>query len=174
MPSCAASPIWPQLNIRPGLRSANGGPAGARPAGPARDPAFPGVRAALRTAAALSGNTAMEDVTAWVHAAPHEVLAAAGHVLLVLGEYVDHYNFHRPSLRVLSCCTTWRLNVSRRGSATPQPRVVHVVVAAQGVLRRDRLGALAGGPTEDPGAALRRCHIRHQWKSPARVFRPGS
>jgi hypothetical protein len=31
----------------------------------------------------------------------------------------------------LSCCTTWRLNVSRRCSATPQPRVVHVVVAAQ-------------------------------------------
>ena len=31
----------------------------------------------------------------------------------------------------LSCCTTWHLNVSRRGSATPQPRVVHVVVAAQ-------------------------------------------
>jgi SRSO17 transposase len=30
-----------------------------------------------------------------------------------------------------SCCTTWRLNVSRRGSATPQPRVVYVVVAAQ-------------------------------------------
>ena len=31
----------------------------------------------------------------------------------------------------LSCCTTWRLNLSRRGSATPQPRVVHVVVATQ-------------------------------------------
>ena len=31
----------------------------------------------------------------------------------------------------LSCCTTWRLNVLRRGSATPQPRVVNVVVAAQ-------------------------------------------
>jgi hypothetical protein len=31
----------------------------------------------------------------------------------------------------LSCCTTWRLNVSRIGSATHQPRMVHVVVAAQ-------------------------------------------
>src|ERR1019366_5644623 len=31
----------------------------------------------------------------------------------------------------LSCCTTWRLNVYRRGSATPQPRVVHVVDAGQ-------------------------------------------
>jgi hypothetical protein len=38
-------------------------------------------------------------------------------------------------LRVLSgslgCCTTSRLNVSRRASATPQPCVVHVVAAAQ-------------------------------------------
>ena len=33
---------------------------------------------ALCTAAVLCGNTAMEDVTAWVHAAPQEVLAAAG------------------------------------------------------------------------------------------------
>ena len=35
------------------------------------------------------------------------------------------------SLGSLSCCTTWRLNVSRIGSATHQPRVVHVVIAAQ-------------------------------------------
>ena len=33
---------------------------------------------ALCTAAVLCGNTAIEDVTAWVHAAPQEVLAAAG------------------------------------------------------------------------------------------------
>ena len=33
---------------------------------------------ALCTAAVLCGNTAVEDVTAWVHAAPQEVLAAAG------------------------------------------------------------------------------------------------
>jgi DDE_Tnp_1-associated/Transposase DDE domain len=33
---------------------------------------------ALCTAAVLRGNTAVEDVTAWVHAAPQEVLAAAG------------------------------------------------------------------------------------------------
>lgn len=33
---------------------------------------------ALWTAAVLCGNTAIEDVTAWVHAAPQEVLAAAG------------------------------------------------------------------------------------------------
>ena len=33
---------------------------------------------ALCTAAVLCGNTAMEDVTAWVHAAPQEILAAAG------------------------------------------------------------------------------------------------
>jgi len=33
---------------------------------------------ALCTAAVLCGNTLMEDVTAWVHAAPQEVLAAAG------------------------------------------------------------------------------------------------
>ncbi len=33
---------------------------------------------ALCTAAVLCGNTAAEDVTAWVHAAPQEVLAAAG------------------------------------------------------------------------------------------------
>ncbi len=32
----------------------------------------------LCTGAVLCGNTAMEDVTAWVHAAPQEVLAAAG------------------------------------------------------------------------------------------------
>jgi DDE family transposase len=33
---------------------------------------------ALCTAAVLSGNTQVEDVTAWAHAAPQEVLAAAG------------------------------------------------------------------------------------------------
>jgi predicted transposase YbfD/YdcC len=33
---------------------------------------------ALCTAAVLCGNTAIEDVTAWVHAAPQQVLAAAG------------------------------------------------------------------------------------------------
>ena len=33
---------------------------------------------ALCAAAVLCGNTEMEDVTAWVHAAPQEVLAAAG------------------------------------------------------------------------------------------------
>src|SRR6266498_1056360 len=33
---------------------------------------------ALCTAAVLCGNTVIEDVTAWVHAAPQEVLAAAG------------------------------------------------------------------------------------------------
>lgn len=33
---------------------------------------------ALCTAAVLCGNTQIEDVTAWVHAAPQEVLAAAG------------------------------------------------------------------------------------------------
>jgi len=33
---------------------------------------------ALCTAAVLCGNTAVEDVTAWAHAAPQEVLAAAG------------------------------------------------------------------------------------------------
>jgi predicted transposase YbfD/YdcC len=33
---------------------------------------------ALCTGAVLCGNTAVEDVTAWVHAAPQEVLAAAG------------------------------------------------------------------------------------------------
>ena len=33
---------------------------------------------ALCTAAVLSGCTTLEDVTAWVHAAPREVLAAAG------------------------------------------------------------------------------------------------
>jgi predicted transposase YbfD/YdcC len=33
---------------------------------------------ALCTAAVLCGNTAIEDVTAWAHAAPQEVLAAAG------------------------------------------------------------------------------------------------
>ena len=33
---------------------------------------------ALCTAAVLCGNAAIEDVTAWVHAAPQEVLAAAG------------------------------------------------------------------------------------------------
>jgi len=33
---------------------------------------------ALFTGAVLCGNTAVEDVTAWVHAAPQEVLAAAG------------------------------------------------------------------------------------------------
>jgi len=33
---------------------------------------------ALCTAAVLCGNTAIEDVTAWVHAAPQEMLAAAG------------------------------------------------------------------------------------------------
>ena len=50
-----------------------------------RDPRDPrGVRhppapvLALCTGAVLCGNTAMEDVTAWVHAAPQEVLAAAG------------------------------------------------------------------------------------------------
>jgi hypothetical protein len=32
----------------------------------------------LWTAAVLCGNTAIEDVTAWVHAAPQEVLATAG------------------------------------------------------------------------------------------------
>src|ERR1039458_8256420 len=32
----------------------------------------------LCTAAVLSGCTTMEDVTAWVHAAPREALAAAG------------------------------------------------------------------------------------------------
>ena len=32
---------------------------------------------ALRLAAVLCGNTAIEDVTAWVHHAPQEVLAAA-------------------------------------------------------------------------------------------------
>src|SRR5712691_6392638 len=32
----------------------------------------------LCTAAVLCGNTAIEDVTAWVHAAPQEMLAAAG------------------------------------------------------------------------------------------------
>ena len=42
--------------------------------------------------------------------------------------WLAHSSFLRGSL---SCCTMWRLNVSRRGSATPQPRVVHVVVAAQ-------------------------------------------
>ena len=46
-------------------------------AGPARDPAPPAVRAALCPAAVLSGNTAIEDVTAWVHHAPQEVLATA-------------------------------------------------------------------------------------------------
>ena len=51
---------------------------GARPAGPARDPAFPGLVLALCTAAVLCGCTALEDVTAWAHAAPQEVLAAAG------------------------------------------------------------------------------------------------
>ena len=38
---------------------------------------LPGVLA-LCTAAVLCGNTQVEDVTAWVHAAPQEVLAAAG------------------------------------------------------------------------------------------------
>src|SRR5258707_4691690 len=33
---------------------------------------------ALCTAAVLCENTAIQDVTAWVHAAPQEVLAAAG------------------------------------------------------------------------------------------------
>lgn len=33
---------------------------------------------ALCLAAVLCGNTAIEDVTAWVHAAPQEVSAAAG------------------------------------------------------------------------------------------------
>src|SRR5487761_748487 len=33
---------------------------------------------ALCTAAVLCGNTTVEDVTAWAHAAPQEVLAAAG------------------------------------------------------------------------------------------------
>src|SRR6202051_4085044 len=33
---------------------------------------------ALCTAAVLCGNTAVEDVTAWAHAAPQEILTAAG------------------------------------------------------------------------------------------------
>ena len=51
---------------------------GPRPAGPARDPASLPCVLALCLAAVLCGNTAMEDVTAWAHAAPQEVLAAAG------------------------------------------------------------------------------------------------
>jgi predicted transposase YbfD/YdcC len=43
---------------------------------------------ALCTAAVLSGNTAIEDVTAWVHAAPQEVLAAARARRDALGMYV--------------------------------------------------------------------------------------
>jgi predicted transposase YbfD/YdcC len=42
----------------------------------------------LCTAAVLCGNTAMEDVTAWVHAAPQEVLAAAGARRNALGVHV--------------------------------------------------------------------------------------
>src|SRR5271165_1506022 len=57
-----------------------------------RDPhgirhALPSVLA-LCTAAVLCGNTAVEDVTAWVHAAPQEVLAAAGARRNALGIYV--------------------------------------------------------------------------------------
>jgi predicted transposase YbfD/YdcC len=43
---------------------------------------------ALCTAAVLCGNTAIEDVTAWVHAAPQEVLAAAGARRSALGARV--------------------------------------------------------------------------------------
>ena len=43
---------------------------------------------ALCLAAVLCGNTAIEDVTAWVHAAPPEVLAAAGARRNVLGARV--------------------------------------------------------------------------------------
>ena len=43
---------------------------------------------ALCTAAVLCGNTAIEDVTAWVHAAPQAVLAAAGARQNALGERV--------------------------------------------------------------------------------------
>ena len=51
---------------------------GARSAGPARDPAPAAPVLALCTAAVLCGNAAMEDVTAWVAAAPQQVLTAAG------------------------------------------------------------------------------------------------
>jgi hypothetical protein len=43
---------------------------------------------ALCTAAVLCGHTAIEDVTAWVHAAPQEVLAAAGARRNALGALV--------------------------------------------------------------------------------------
>jgi hypothetical protein len=45
----------------------------------------------LCTAAVLCGNTAVEDVTAWVHAAPQEVLAAAGARRNALGAWVAPY-----------------------------------------------------------------------------------
>src|ERR1035438_4800281 len=46
----------------------------------------------------------------------------------------------------LSCCATWRLNVSQKASATSQPRVVHVVVAAQSDVGGGHLPSMAVQP----------------------------
>ena len=51
------------------------------------------------------------------------------HIRLVLGEYIDHYNTHRPHRALQQSPPAWR----------PHP---HVLGANVRVLRRDRLGGL--------------------------------